>query len=273
VEKNQQQEPKSLSDEVRAIWEQNAAFWDEKMGEGNQFQRVLIAPEVEKMLQITAGQTVLDAACGNGVFARRMAQLGARVVAVDFSRNFLERAAERSQEYAHPIEYQVVDVTNREELLALGRRRFDSIYCGMALQDMTEIDPLFSAAAELLQPGGVFVFSVPHPAFNSNYTRFLMEEEDRQGELVVQYALKMTGYIQPLTERGTGIIGQPEAHYYFHRPISDLYNTAFQHGFVLDAVAEPVFPPGEMGERSFSWANFRDFPPVLISRVRTRLDR
>ena len=94
-----------------------------------------------------------------------MAQLGAQVVACDFSRTFIDLARQRASEVATRIEYHVVDATSREQLLELGRRRFDAVYCGMAIQDMTEIDPLFSCAAELIKPGGSFVFSVPHPAF------------------------------------------------------------------------------------------------------------
>ncbi len=37
----------------------------------------------------------------------------------------------------------------------------------MALMDMADIEPLFSALRELLKPGGRFVFTVCHPAFNS----------------------------------------------------------------------------------------------------------
>lgn len=71
-------------------WNQNAEFWDEKMGEGNLFQRVLVGPTTERMLELKPGELVLEIACGNGVFARRLAQLGAQVIATDFSEKLLE---------------------------------------------------------------------------------------------------------------------------------------------------------------------------------------
>jgi len=258
----------TLNNEVQAIWEQNAPFWDEYMGEGNQFQHVLIQPAVERLLDLKSGEIVLDVACGNGAVARHLAQLGAQVVACDFSQTFINRALERSSEYATRIEFKVIDATNQEQLLALGVRRFDAVYCGMAIQDMPEIDPLFSAVRKLLKPGGRFIFSIPHPAFNNSYIRRVVEEEDRQGEIVVQHNIKITGYIQPRTDRGLGIIGQPIAQYYFHRPISQVYSTAFQNGFILDGIEEPVFGPEDEGKRPFSWANFRGIPPVLVSRMR-----
>src|SRR5919112_274011 len=83
-------EATKLARQVHEAWEKKAAFWDERMGEGNAFQRVLIGPATERLLEVLPGETVLDVACGNGVFSRRLAELGARVVAVDFSEKFVE---------------------------------------------------------------------------------------------------------------------------------------------------------------------------------------
>jgi len=43
--------------------------------ESNQFHRELIRPYTEKLLDIKEGQTILDIACGNGNFSRRLAEL------------------------------------------------------------------------------------------------------------------------------------------------------------------------------------------------------
>ncbi len=284
-------DPKILNREVQAIWEENAVFWDEAMGEGNQFQRVLIAPATERLLALQPEEQVLDIACGNGVFSRRMAQLGAHVLACDFSQTFLELARLRTSEYIGRIEYRALDATNEDQLMALanppevpsqsdagprlfdaGMRLFDAAHCGMAIQDMTEIEPLFSSLARLLRPGGRFVFSIPHPAFNNSYIRKVVEEEDQEGELVTRYAIKVTGYIQASTDKGLGIIGQPAAHYYFHRPLSEIYNIAFRHGFMLDGIEEPVFGPEDQADRPFAWANYPEIPPVLVSRLRKVAD-
>src|SRR3954454_13948311 len=83
-------------EESRAIWDQNAEAWDERIGGGGGFQSILIAPTVEKMLDIQAGENVLDIACGNGIFSRRLAGLGASVVASDFSAKLIELAKQRT---------------------------------------------------------------------------------------------------------------------------------------------------------------------------------
>ncbi len=41
---------KDLNQKTQQSWNQNAEFWDEKMGEGNLFQRVLVGPASERLL-------------------------------------------------------------------------------------------------------------------------------------------------------------------------------------------------------------------------------
>jgi 2-polyprenyl-3-methyl-5-hydroxy-6-metoxy-1,4-benzoquinol methylase len=257
-----------LSDDVRAAWNQNAGFWDEVFGEGNEFHLTLIGPAVERLLALQPGEMALDVACGNGAFARRMAALGAVVVACDFSESFLERARAHPVSAGKPVEYQQVDATDRSALLALGEGRFDALVCNMALMDMPAIEPLFESAARLLRPGGRFVFSILHPCFNSIYTHKLLQESDADGKITVERALKLTGYIHAATRRGLGIVGQPVPQLYFHRPLSVLLQTAFRQGFVLDGCEEPVFPEGAQGDRVFSWEAFAEFPPVFAARLR-----
>jgi 2-polyprenyl-3-methyl-5-hydroxy-6-metoxy-1,4-benzoquinol methylase len=142
--------PKSTIDETALAhqayeaWEKKAAFWDKMMGEGNAFQRVLIGPATERLLKVLPGKTVLDVACGNGVFSRRLAELGARVVAIYFSEKFVELAMARTEEagYGDAVEYLVADATDEEQMLALREERFDAAVCNMALMDMPAIDPL-----------------------------------------------------------------------------------------------------------------------------------
>ena len=66
------------------------------MGEGNKWRLSLIAPACEHLLAIQSGERVLDLACGNGQFAKRLAYLGAHVAACDFSSALLDCARLRT---------------------------------------------------------------------------------------------------------------------------------------------------------------------------------
>ncbi|HYY89865.1 MAG TPA: class I SAM-dependent methyltransferase [Chloroflexota bacterium] len=236
---------------------------------GNQFQRVLIGPASERLLQVQPDQVILEIACGNGVFSRRLASLGAWVVATDFSATFLDLARARTTEHPERIEYRLVDATDERQLLALGERRFDAAVCNMALMDMVTIEPLMRALARLLKPRGRFVFSLLHPAFNNpGGTRLALEEEDRDGQFVETYYVKVSNYLRVPPVWGVGMVGEPTPHYYFHRSLSVLFGACFTAGFVLDGLEEPAFGPDDRGGRPLNWANYTDVPPVLVARMR-----
>lgn len=257
-----------LNREATSIWEQIAPWWDSQMGEeGNRTHRSLVAPTTERLLDISAGETVLEAACGAGIFARRLAELGASVVAFDATEAFLDIARKRKAEYADSIELRRIDATDEGELMALGEGRFDAAVCSMALMDMADIRPLASALSRLVKPGGRFVFTVPHPCFNMASAKRAAEEEDRDGELRTVYYAKVSEYITPTAGLAVGIPDQPAPHYYFDRPLSVLFKTFFDAGFVMDALEEPVAEMRSDSDRALSWSRFPEIPSVLAARM------
>ncbi len=261
---------RALAQETQRIWERNAAFWDEYMGEGGVFQRFLTHPATERLLELQPGDRVLDIACGNGAFTRRMAALGARVVGCDFSPTFIERAKARTTLNADRIEYRVLDATDEAQLMSLGPEPYNAAVATMALMDMPTITPVLSALSRLLAPGGRFVFSVTHPCFNSSGAIKVAEEEDRDGELVVTLGVKVLRYKSLGESKGLGVVGQPLAQYYFHRTLSDLFGACFAAGFVIDGLEEPAFESGDDPDprRAFSWSNYSEIPPALVVRCR-----
>src|SRR5262249_560141 len=121
-----------LADENMQIWNVNAAWWDDRIGDGNEFQTHLIEPASERLLAVSPGDLILDIACGAGRFARRMAELGASVIAIDQSTQFIKRARTRTPAESR-IEYHISDAADTAALLTHGIRRFDKAVCTMAL--------------------------------------------------------------------------------------------------------------------------------------------
>jgi 2-polyprenyl-3-methyl-5-hydroxy-6-metoxy-1,4-benzoquinol methylase len=258
------------NEDTRAAWNENAAFWDERMGEGNDFVEVLTWPATVRLLDLQPGERVLDVACGNGLTSRRLATLGAEVVAFDFAAEMIAHARQRTMEHAGRITYHVLDATDEAALLAFGESRFDGALCNMALFDIAEIRPLMRALARLLRPGGRFVFSVVHPCFNSSHVAHVAEMEDRDGTIVTVYSVKVSGYMTPTVARGAAIAGQPTPQLYFDRPLQALLGAGFDAGFVLDGLEERAFPPDHpSGRNPLAWGgNFSEIPPVLVARMR-----
>ena len=264
------EEFQQANQEVREAWNRNAAFWDERMGEGNDFVEVLIWPPTERLLALRPGERVLDIACGNGLTSRRLAAVGAEVVAFDISEEMVTHARQRTVEHADHIQYLVLDATDEAALMSLGESRFDAALCNMALFDMAEIKPLFRALVRLLRPGGRFVFSVLHPCFNSPHIAHVGERQDVEGEITTVYSVKVFGYISSTVAYGLAIPGQPAPQPIFHRPLGTLLGAGFEAGFVLDGLEERAFPPDHpAGTKHLSWGgNFSEIPPVLVARMR-----
>ncbi|MFL5761178.1 MAG: class I SAM-dependent methyltransferase [Thermomicrobiales bacterium] len=261
----------SFNEEVREIWDQNAAFWNERMGEGNAFHLQLVLPSIERLLDLQPGETVLELACGNGQLARQLARHGVQITATDFSGALIEIARDRTAQdpdLAGRITFQVLDATDETALLALGEQRFDAVVCSMAIMDMADIRPMMQASARLLKPGGRFVFALTHPCFNHTGIVRTIEEEDREGEIVRTYGIKVVRYLTNSPQRGLAMIGQPVPHYYFDRPLSILFGEAFAAGFVVDGLLEPSFAAEEEGNRTTDWQQFKEIPPVLVARLR-----
>src|SRR5258708_8816305 len=82
-------QPIDLNEETRAIWDKNATFWDDKMRDGNDFQRILVGPASERLLNLQPCETLLEIASSNGVFTPRMAQLVVPVISNDLTDHLL----------------------------------------------------------------------------------------------------------------------------------------------------------------------------------------
>jgi ubiquinone/menaquinone biosynthesis C-methylase UbiE len=257
-----------LSEKNHSIWNANAEWWDDKIGAGSSFQTILIEPSTCKLLAIQKGEYILDIACGAGRFARIMADAGARVVAFDQSERFIDRAKSKSNEY-DTIEYRVIDAGNMDSLLTLGKNNFDKAVCTMALMDMPSIEPLARKLPVLLKANGVFVFSIAHPCFNSAPgSMFCETSEDDHGRFKTENGVKVYRYKSDFQRSTEGIIGQPEPQYYFHRSIETLFGCFFNHGFVLEGIAEPCFPIPEIKKAGITWSDMPEIPPVMMCKMR-----
>jgi len=251
-------------DAVKSIWNANAEFWDKRMGEGNDFHKTLIEPNQLKFLNIKPGQKILDIACGNGQFARKMAELGAQVTAVDFSDKFIEIAKAKSSK---EIEFKVIDATKIKDLKTLGSHKYNAAVCTMALMDMENIEILTKYLPQLLKKNGVFVFSILHPCFNSGENVLLHERDDLGGKIKDRYAVKVSNYLLEKSYLGVGMSGQPEPQYYFHRPISTILGYCFKNGLVLDGMVEPSFPMEKLN--GALWRDvFTHIPAAIVCRLR-----
>ncbi len=207
--------------ESLSIWEANAEFWDNYMGdESNDFHRDVVRPKVTELLDIKDGDFILDISCGNGNYSAFMAQRGAKVVAFDYSPKMIELAKKRRAQFLDKIEFVVADATNEKQLNNLQRdSKYTKAVSNMAVMDIVEIDTLFKCVNRLLCDDGIFVFATQHPCFVTLTDK----------------------YLTPHAYYDIAIPNQPKKQCYYHRSMQDIFNTCFKNGFVIDGFYEEKY--------------------------------
>jgi malonyl-CoA O-methyltransferase len=116
-------------------------------------------PQVRRWLGPVAGLRVLDLGCGTGRHTHWLAAGGALVTAVDFSEGMLRKA--RMKVAGNNVAFVAHDL---HQPLPFCDGAFDRIVCGLVLDHVEDLGKFFRESRRLLQPHGLAVFSVMHPA-------------------------------------------------------------------------------------------------------------
>lgn len=105
-----------------------------------------------ELLDPQPGQTVLDAACSAGLYARTLLQHdpALKVHAVDFSLSFLKKA----RQYAERDGVKPILVYADVRTLPYQDEVFDAVVCGGSLNEFTDLGRVLGEFARVLKPGG-----------------------------------------------------------------------------------------------------------------------
>ena len=163
-------------------------------------------PHVRGALGDQRGRDVLDLGCGTARHTAWLAESGARVTAVDFSEQMLERA--RRKVPAADVHFIVHDL---HDALPLADASFDAVVSGLVLEHLRDLDSFFREAHRVLRPRGRAVMSAMHPAMFLRDSRARFTDPDT-GEVVAPGSLP-------------------------HR-LGDFVMAAVRAGFTLDGVDE-----------------------------------
>lgn len=185
-------------------------------------------PALLELLPDLAGRAVLDLGCGCGGHCAEFVRRGARrVLGVDISEKMLDAAR---RENADPrIEYRRMAM---EDVGALDER-FDAVVSSLAIHYVEDYAGLVRAVHDLLNPGGVFVFSQEHP-INTCFSGGERWTKDGRGEKL--YA-NLSNY---------SVDGERESRWFvdgvkkYHRTFSSVLNGLIGAGFAVERLIEPV---------------------------------
>lgn len=160
---------------------------------------------------------VLDAGCGEGRLARKLAEAGHPTVAVDASPTLVSHA--RSADPAGT--YDVADVT----ALPFPDASFDTVVSFMVLQDVERHELALQEAARVLRAGGALCLAIAHPLSSAGD----WASDALDADFVVEDYCGTFARERPLAER---TVTQ------YHRPIDDYLRALAAAGLQLDALRE-----------------------------------
>ncbi|MHC5061466.1 MAG: class I SAM-dependent methyltransferase [Planctomycetota bacterium] len=201
----------------------------------------LNTPAFLSMLPVVKGLKGLDIGCGEGHNTRKVAELGARMSAIDISGVFIKHAKETEEKEPLGIEYEVASAIE----LPFDDEAFDFAVATMSFMDIPETDKAIKEAWRILKQGGFFQFSILHPCFFTPKWEWIRDENGKQ------IALKCGDYFKELKGGvGTWIFSTvPEEIRdkvpkfktpYFFLTLSNWLNLLINAGFVLEYFAEPT---------------------------------
>ncbi|MFZ0390554.1 MAG: methyltransferase domain-containing protein [Calditrichia bacterium] len=127
---------------------------------------------LQNLINRFAFKTVLDAACGSGVHAILLAELGTQVTGTDISAEMLEKARENSRRKKVEIEWIQAPMQSLTKKI---NKRYEAVIClGNSIPHLlstTRLEAALQNFSDLLNPGGILILQL------LNYQKILQERE------------------------------------------------------------------------------------------------
>ncbi|MFW9793189.1 MAG: class I SAM-dependent methyltransferase [Candidatus Thorarchaeota archaeon] len=231
-----------MYEKIRKQWEGNAeAFSALIAGRGTPHHRKILNPCVENLLGDVKGKKLLDAGCGEGYLARYYTKKGAVVTAIDLSKRLIEVSKELTEQEEIKIDYRIDNVCFIE---SVSNAEFDIVLSNLVLLNVPCLDEAIREFHRVLKVGGVLVFSIVHPAFNSyGPGSWQMGEKNPETNRREGIYYKVDRYFEEEEYESywKGKHGNrfPEPISFFHRTLSTYLNTLANAGFRLLKFVEP----------------------------------
>lgn len=237
---------------LQATWDVKAEEWHMQVGEeGDRNRRFNSDPVLWRMLGAVAGKRVLDAGCGTGYLAIKLAALGADVVGVDLSPAMLEIARRRVDEAGVRVE---LHVSSCADLSAIASASVDAAVSNYVLMDVRDMHGVVRELYRVLRPGGHAVLIFSHPAFTPPGGSFRRDDDGSIEFRWVRPYFDDAEYEESWGHFTTPFVG-------FHRPLSGYWRAFRDAGFLVTDFDEPIVS-----------ADCADLPAESLRRMRSRPD-
>jgi ubiquinone/menaquinone biosynthesis C-methylase UbiE len=149
-----------------------------------------------EMLANAPRGVALDAACGTGRHAERLAGLGYDVIGVDANTAMLDIARARLPN----VEFRSGDLT----ALPIDDASVDVVCCALALTHVSDFAPVFAEFARVLRPGGQLLLSDMHPVMTitSGHAVFPVDDHATGLHYLPNLSHQVSSYVRAFAAAG-----------------------------------------------------------------------
>lgn len=221
-----------IEDLVRDSWDHKAAEWDAWIGaDGDRNRRVNSDPVLHELLGDVEGLDVLDAGCGTGYLAIRLAKAGARVTGIDLSPRMVETTRRNAQAAGVALS---LHTSSCSAMHPLTDASFDRVVSNYVLMDLPDLSGAIHECARVLRPGGFAVLVFLHPCFNPPGGIERLDDGSVRYRWPPDFPYIHTGrFDEEWGPFSSSFIG-------FHRPLSDYFAAILAAGMQVEDLREPV---------------------------------
>ncbi len=233
-------------------WDKYASLFDETQGEtGDLAHQLLFDPKITEMLGDISDKIVLDAGCGNGYWARKLAKRAKKVVGIDSSPKLISIAKVRGN--PKNINFQTMDLNNP---LVFAKDTFDLILSSMVFHFLPVLVSPVKEFRRILKPQGKVVVCVQHPLYPYHF-----RAQEKAGKKTNIF-FRTAGYFDRKLIKQVTLLGRAVVESY-NRPLEDYLKAFLDNGFVLTDFAEPEFTP-ELLEKNPRYRQVSELPRIVI---------
>jgi len=241
-------------------WEKSSKWYNKIVGdEGHYFHQSVIFPKLKKLIDLNDIESVLDLACGQGIFERQI-NPNTEYLGIDISKSLIEEAKKKSQNRNHQFV-----VSDASKTLSAIENHFDLVTIILALQNIRNFEGVIFNAQRHLKSGGKFVMVLNHPVFRiPRQTSWGFDEDNKtQYRRIDRY---MTELDIPIATN-PGKFEKSETTWSFHHPISKYSQALFDNGFVIERIEEWISEKKSTGSKAKMEDRARAEIPMFMTIV------
>ena len=196
--------------------------------EGHYYHRQVIIPGVLRLLELNESSSLLDLACGNGVFCSHIPKK-VHYEGIDISPSLIKDARKNNPKTL----FHVADIT---KTFPTKKTDFTHSIIILALQNIEHPDKVFQLATKHLASEAKLIIVLNHPSFRiPRQTSWQIDAENKiQYRRIDRYSSPLKIPIQASPSKGA----RSASTWSFHYPLADYSRWLHEAGFTIDLIEE-----------------------------------